>query len=165
VPIDLGDPQGFNRFWENTVGAFRAEAIDDHLDGGNLDPVNAHITGVADANTLAAQYDFPVIWSTPTTHSPTYATVATDQGALSINVVIFAADTDPDAAFQKARVLGGRIVNNVEGSALVDDDGNANASKVELDEFRTDSRPVNQQGAQVKFAEVAFDVDVERRYQ
>jgi hypothetical protein len=164
MPVDLTDPQGFNKFWEETVGQFRAEAIDNHLDGGNLDPLNSHVTGAVDADTLAAQYDFPVVWSIPTNHSPNYATITTDQGALTINVVVFAADTDPDAAFQKARVLGGRIVNNVEGSALVDDNGDAHAGRVDLNDFQTDSRPVAGQGAQVKFAELSFAVQVERDY-
>lgn len=164
MPVDTSNPQGFNQFWEETVDQFRAEAVDDHLDGGNLDPVNSHITGSVDADTLAAQYDFPVVWSIPTNHSPNYATISTDQGTLTMNVVVFAADTDPDAAFTKARVLGGRIVNNVEGSALVDDSGTAHAARVDLNDFQTDSRPVANQGAQVKFAELSFAVEVERDY-
>lgn len=164
MPVDLSDPEGFNAFWEDTVGQFRQEAIDDHLDGGNLDPVNSHVTGIVDGDTLAAQYDFPVVWSVPTNHSPAYETVRTDQGALTMNVVVFAADTDPDKAFTKARVLGGRIVNNIEGSALIDDDGNANAARVDLNDFQTDSRPVANQGAQVKFAEISFGINVERDY-
>lgn len=163
MPIDFSNPEGFNAFFEGTVGAFRSEAIDDHLSGGNLDPVNDHITGAVDADTLASQYDFPVVWSVPTNHSPAYATTATDQGTLSMRVVTFAADHDPDVAFKKARVLGGRIVNNVEGSALIVD-GRANASKVELADFQTDSRPVSGNGAVLKFAELAFNIEVERKY-
>jgi len=164
MPVDLSNPTGFNKYWTDTVGQFRAEAVDDHIDGGNLDPVNDHVTGVVDADTLAAQYDFPVIWSVPTNHSPAYATVATDQGTLNMRVVVFAADIDPDAALTKARVLGGRIVNNVEGSALVDDSGTAHAGRVDLNDFQLDSRPVSGQGAQLKFAELAFGIQVERNY-
>lgn len=164
MPVDLSDPSGFNKFWDDTVGAFRDEAIDDHIDGGNLDPLNDHVTGAVDSDTLAAQYAFPVVWSVALNHSPAYATTATDQGDLTMRVVVFASDTDPDLALQKARVLGGRIVDNVEGSALVDDAGNAQASKVELDDFQLDSRPVSGQGAQLKFAELAFSVNVERKY-
>jgi hypothetical protein len=156
MPMDLSNPTGFNKFW--------AEAIDDHLDGGNLDAVNEHITGAVDPDTLAAQYAFPVVWSVPTNHSPDYATVATDQGTLSFQVVTLAADTDPDIALQKARTLGGRIVNNVEGSALVDDSGTAHAARVDLDDFQLDSRPISGQGAQVKYCELAFAIRTERRY-
>lgn len=164
MPVDLSNPQGFNQFWEDTVDQFRAEAVDNHLSGGNLDPVNDHVTGPVDSNTLASQYSFPVVWSVPMNHSPAYATVSTDQGALSMRVVVFAADTDAQTAFDKARVLGGRIVNNVEGSALVDGSGTAHAARVDLDDFQMDSRPVNQKGAQVKFSELAFSVHVERSY-
>lgn len=164
MPVDNTNPTGFNAFFEDTVAQFRAEAIDDHLNGGNLDPINTHITGPVDANTLASQYAFPVVWSIPTNHSPAYATVNTDQGTLTMNVVVFAADTDADSAFTKARVLGGRIVNNVEGSALVDGNGDAQAARVDLTDFQTDSRPVAEQGAQVKFAELGFAVQVERNY-
>ena len=165
MPVDLSGQTGFNKFWSDTVGQFRAEAIDDHLNGGNLDAVNDHVTGPVDQQTLASQYAFPVIWSIPTNHSPAYATIATDQGALTIRVVVFATDTDPETAFDVARVLGGRVVNNVEGSALVDDSGTAHAAKVELADFQMDSRPVNNQGgAQLKFAELQFSVEIERRY-
>lgn len=164
MPVDLSNPTGFNRYWEETVGQFRAEAVDDHLDGGNLDPINDHVTGPVDADTLASQYAFPVVWSVPTNHSPAYATVNTDQGTLSMRVVVFAADTDPDMALTKARVLGGRIVDNVEGSALVDDSGDAHAARVDLNDFQLDSRPVSGQGAQLKFAELAFGIQVERNY-
>lgn len=165
MPVDLSDPQGFNQFWDDVVGQFRKEAVDDHLQNGNLQPVNAHVTGPVDQDTLASQYAFPVVWSIPTNHSPAYATTSTDQGDLSMTVVVFASDVEPQAAFDKARHLGGRIVNNVEGSALVDDTGTAHAAQVRLDDFQMDSRPVtNQGGAQVKFCEMAFAIDVERRY-
>lgn len=163
MPMDLDDDSGFNQFWDDTISAFRKEAIDDHLDGGNLDAVNDHVIGPVDSTTLAAQYAMPVVWSVPTGHSPAYATTATDQGTLSMRVVTFAKDQHQPTAFKKARVLGGRIVDNVEGSALVVD-GRANASKVELDDFQTDSRPVSGQGAALKFAELAFSIEVERKY-
>jgi len=164
MPVDFSNPSGFNQFFDAVVDQFRTEAIDDELSGGNLDPVNDHVTGAVDSDTLAAQYDMPVIWSVPLNHSPSYATISTDQGTLSMRVVVLAADMDGDTALKKARVLGGRIVNNVEGSALVDSNGDAQASKVLLDDFQLDSRPVSGQGAQVKFCELAFSIDVERKY-
>lgn len=165
MPVDLSNPTGFNKFFEDTVGQFRAEAIDDHLaDGGSLDELNDHVTGAVDSDTLAAQYAFPIVWSVPLNHSPAYATTATDQGTLSMRVVVFAADTDPDFALRKARHIGGIIVDNVEGSALVDDSGTAHAARVDLDDYQLDSRPVSGQGAQVKFCELAFSIQVERRY-
>lgn len=165
MPLDLSNPQGFNQFWEETVDQFRLEAIDSHLDGGNLDVVNAHETGPVDQNTLQSQYAFPVIWSVPLNHSPSYATTATDHGDLSMRVIVFCQDADAQTAFDKARVLGGRVVNNVEGSALVDQNGDAHAGNVLLDDFQMDSRPVNNQGgAQLKFCEVMFSISVERPY-
>lgn len=166
MPLDLDPSTGFNAYWDDTVSQFRKEAIDDHLaDGDVLDAVNSHVTGPVDADTLFAQYAFPIIWSIPTNHSTAYATTSTDHGALSMRVVVFATDTDPDIAFQKARVLGGHIVDNVEGSALVDDSGTAHAARVDLDDFQMDSRPVANQGnAQVKFCELSFSIQVERPY-
>jgi hypothetical protein len=165
MPLDMSDPRGFNAFWEDTVDQFRLEAIDQHLDTGNLSAVNVHETGPVDQNALQSQYAFPVIWSVPTNHSPAYATTNTDHGDLGMRVVVFASDVDAQTAFDKARTLGGRVVNNVEGSALVDQNGDAHAANVLLDDFQTDSRPVNNQGnAQLKFAELAFSINVERPY-
>lgn len=165
MTVDFSNPQGFNKFFEDTVRLFREQAIDDHLaDGEDLDAINDHVTGAVDADTLAAQYNWPIVWSVPMNHSPAYATTTTDQGTLSIRVVVFAADTDPDTALQKARVLGGRIVTNIEGSALIDDQGKAHAARVDLDDFQLDSRPMSNQGAQVKFCELAFSIQVERHY-
>jgi hypothetical protein len=164
MPVDMSSPSGFNAYWEGTLTRFRAEAVDDHLDGGNLDPINDHVTGAIDQDTLASQYAFPVVWSVPSGHQPTYETVATDHGTMPVTVVVLAADTDPDMAFQKARTLGGRIIDNVEGSALVDDSGTAHASRVDLNEFIVDNRPVSGKGAQVKFAEIDFNIQTERNY-
>lgn len=165
MALDMNPSSGFNAFWDDTVSQFRAEAIENHLDDGdNLDVINTHVTGAVDADTLQAQYAYPFVWSIATNHSPAYATTATDHGDLSMRVVFFAADYDPDTALQKARVMGGYCVDNVEGSALVDDTGTAHAAKVELDDFQLDSRPTSGDGAQVKFAELAFSIDVERKY-
>lgn len=164
MPVDLSNPSGFNQHWVDVVTQFRKEAIDDHLSGGNLDVINDHITGPVDPQTLAAQYAFPVVWSLPTSHSPAYDTVATDHGALDITVTVFAADTDAETAYQKARELGGRIVNNVEGSALVNDQGDAEAARVDLTQFDMDTRPATGNGAQVKYSEANYQVQTERNY-
>lgn len=164
MPVDLSSQAGFNSFWEGVVGEFRRIAIDDPMDGGNLDDVTTHLRGAVDQDTLVNQHAYPLVWSVPLNHSPSYATVNTDQGTLSMRVVVLAADTDPETAFRKARTLAGRVVNNVEGSALVDQNGDAQASTVELQDFQMDSRPLTSKGAQVKFGETQFSIDVERTY-
>jgi len=164
MPVDLATQTGFNDFWEGVVGTFRRVAVDDPMNGGNLDGVTTHLKGAVDQDTLLNQHAYPVVWSVPLNHSPNYATVDSDQGTLSMRVVVLAADVDPETAFRKSRTLAGRIVNNVEGTALVDQNGDAQASNVELQDFQMDSRPLTSKGAQVKFAEVQFSIDVERRY-
>jgi uncharacterized protein (DUF2252 family) len=165
MPVDLSSPQGFNRFWADVVDQFRREAIDDHLQDGNLTPVQDHVVGPTTEEELAAQNAYPFVWSLAQSHTPNYATVSEDHGDLEIQVFLFAQDTNTKAAFDKARALLGRVVNNVEGSALVDDSGTAHASKVLLDSFQMDigvSPGTNR--AQVRSGQATFSVDVERRY-
>lgn len=163
MPVDLSNPTGFNRFWQEVVGRFRSEAVDDPMDGGNLDALEDHITGPVTADQLRAQNAYPFAWSVPRNHSPAYATVTEDQGTLQIQVVIFAADADPELAFEKARVLAGRVVDNVEGSALVGPNGKAAASQVSLQNFQMDFQASpGDSRAQTRTAQTLFGVEVER---
>lgn len=165
MPVDTTDQQGFNKFWDDTVGQFRAEAIENHVQDGNLTALEDHVTGPVTEQQLAAQNAFPFVWTVPQSHSPAYATVNTDQGDLQMQVVMFAQDTDPEAAFTKARVLLGRVVNNVEGSALVDDSGTAHAASVDLTNFQMDiGISPGDSRAQVRSGQAIFSINVERPY-
>ena len=162
--VDLSNPSGFNAFWERVIDAFRQVAIDDPMGGGNLDPVNEHVTGPVSAQNLRSQYAFPIVWSVPEGHTPAYDTISTDQGDIRMRVVTFAADTDPQRAFDVARALAGRIVNNVEGNRSLVIDGSANAEATFLDDFQMDFRVTDgNERAQVKYAQMFFDVETKRR--
>lgn len=165
--MELVDETGFNAFWDGAVDTFRNLVIDEPMEpGGNLEPVNNHVTGPIDANGLANQNAYPFIMSVPMNWSPNYATNTTDQGVLEMQVVAFAADIDIDVAFEKARVLGGRIVDNVEDNrALVDDEGRANASAVWLDDFQMDFTPSGaQSNQQIKYCNLVFRIEAKRSY-
>jgi len=167
MPVDLSNPSGFNEFWKNTVDQFRTEAIDDHTgSGGDLEPIEYHHTGPVSESQLRAQNAYPWVWSVPQTHTPSYATINTDQGELQMQIVVFAQDTDPQSAFDKARALLGRIVNKVEGSALVDSNGNAQAAQVRLDTFDMDSgvSPGGSSRAQTRAGMAIFNIEIERSY-
>lgn len=153
----------FNDFWEDVVGAFRTVAIDDAMDGGNLDGLNDHVTGPVTDQHLAAQYAFPIVWSVPESHTPDYATVRSDQGDLRVRVITFAADADPQTAFDEARELGGHIVDNVEANRSLVVDGSAHAEGVWLSEFQMDFRvTMGNERAQVKFCQMFFDINTKR---
>ena len=170
--IDLSDPSGFNEYWTDTVDAFREVAIDGPLadPASNLttadgDPVlNAHVTGPVSDQNLAAQYAFPIAWSVPEGHTPSYDTVSTDQGDIRMRVVTFAADTDPDRASKVARALGGRIVDNVEANRSLVVDGDVHAEGTFLTEFQADFRITSgNERAQVKYCQMFFDIGTKRR--
>lgn len=163
MPMDLSNPSGFAKWWDDTVGQFRKEAIDDPMADGNLTVLNNHVTGPITAEQLAAQQAYPFVWSVPQNHSPSRATVSTDHGTLQVQVVTFAADTDADTAFRKAVHLAGRIVDNVEGSALVDDSGSAHAAEVSLTNFQPDYQASpGEARAQVRTCQAIFDIETER---
>lgn len=154
----------FNDFWDDVVSAFRQVAIDDPMDGGPLDDVNDHVTGPTTDQNLSAQYAFPVIWSVPEGHTPDYTTTASDQGDLRVRVVTFAADTDPEAAFDRARMFGGHVVDAVEANRSLVVDGDAHAEGVWLSDFQMDFRvTTGNERAQVKYCQMFFDIGVKRR--
>jgi len=133
------------------------------MEDGNLEDLNAHVTGPQTDQGLAAQYAFPVVWTVPEGHTPDYTTVRSDQGDLRIRVITFAADTDPEAAFDRARKLGGRIVDNVEANRSLVVDGDAHAEGTWLSEFQMDFRvTTGNERAQVKYCQMFFDIDVKR---
>lgn len=165
MPVDMSNPTGFNQFWEDTVDQFRKEAIDDPMNGGNLDALNDHKTGPITADQLEAQQAYPFAWTVPQNHSPAYATAASDHGTLQMQVVMFAADAEAKAAFDKARTLLGRVVNNVEGSALVDSNGTAHAAQVKLQTFQMDFQASpGASRAQIRTAQGMFGIEIERNY-
>lgn len=162
---DTPEPGSYNEWWTDIVGAFRSVAIDDHLaDGENLDRLNDHITGPVSSDSLASQYQYPVIWSVPQSHTPAYDTVSTEHGDIQVQVVVFATDVEPDAAFQKARALAGRVIDNVEANRSLVIDGTSHGD-VFLDSLQMDfqSYPGSPR-AQLKFAQMLFSIDINRRY-
>lgn len=165
--MNLDDQNGFNAAWDDVVTTFRKVAIDDPMDGGNLDVLNSHAQGPIDANGLANQMAYPFVMSVPMNWDPDFATTASDQGTLNIQVVAFAADAELEIAFEKARILGGRIVNNVEANqSLVDPEtgrarGDAFLTDFQMD-FTPSGGPNNRQ--QVKFCNLQFGIEAKRHY-
>jgi len=173
MPIELDNPSGFSKTWDDIVTAFREVAIDQPMNGGNLtdaggDPVlNDHITGPVNGQTLAAQYAYPVVWSVPQQWTADYQTTAADQGQLQLQVVVFTADADQETAFRKARELLGRIVNNVEADRSLSGGTTDAAGKVGgtwLTNFQMDFTLSAGQGnrAQITWGQALFDIDAKR---
>lgn len=163
MTIDLSTQTGFNGFLDRLITRFRDQAINSELDGGNLDAVNQHVEGPINTDQLSSQYAYPILWSVPQTYSTAYDTVASDHGELQIQVIVVASDADPKVAFEKARVVIGRVIGNVERSALVDA-GEAAASNVRLENLQLDfeaRRGGNR--AQLRYAQAVFGIDAERR--
>jgi len=172
VTIDLSNPQGFSKFWDDVVTAFREVAIDNPMQaGGNLydsddgQPVfNDHIKGPVDGQTLASQYAYPVVWSVPQNWSPAYDTTASDEGTLSLQVVVFTQDADQEVGFRKARELLGRITNNVENDRSLSGGSTDAAGKVGgtwLMDFNLNFT-LGQQKGQLTYAQGLFDIEAKR---
>lgn len=180
MPLDMSNPEGFTAFLFDVFDAFREVAIgvyegddpDDWTVPDNLldadgDPVlNDVAVGPVVEDALASQHAYPLAWVVPQTYTPSYETSATDQGELQVQVVIFATDTDPWSALKKAATISGRIVNNVEAdraltTASIDND----AAATWLTNYQLDfqATPGNER-AQLKFCQMLFGVNVERRY-
>lgn len=166
MPIDLDNPSGFSKFWDDVVTAFREVAIDNELDDGNLDVLNDHIKGPVDGQTLASQYAYPVVWSVPQNWSPAYDTSAADDGNLSVQVVVFTQDADLEVGYQKARELSGRIVDNIEDDRELAG-GSTDAAGSVGGTWMTDFNlnfTLGGQGtrAQITYAQVLFSIDAKR---
>lgn len=175
MSIDLSNPSGFSKTWDDIVTAFREVAIDNAMAaGGNLhdgsagEPIlNDHITGPVDGQTLAAQYAYPVVWSVPQTWTADYRTNASDQGELQVQVVIFTQNQDQDRAFREGRELLGRIVNNVENDRSLSGGSTDAAGKVGgtwMTNFQMDFTMSTGQGtrAQLTWGQALFQIDAKR---
>lgn len=180
MPLDMSNPQGFTAFLFDAFDAFREVAVgtyegDDpanwtvpsNLEDANGDPIlNDVAVGPVVEDALASQHAYPLAWVVPQTYTPAYETSATDQGDLQVQVVIFATDTDAWTALKKAATISGRIVNNVEADraltgASVDNDVAATwLTNYQLDFQAT---PGNER-AQLKFCQMLFGLNVERKY-
>jgi hypothetical protein len=173
MPIDLSNPSGFSKTWDDIVTAFREVAIDQPMNGGNLtdgngDPVlNDHITGPVDGQTLASQYAYPVVWSVPQTWNPDYRTTSADHGELQAQVVVFTQDQDQDYAFRKARELLARIVTNIEDDRELSAGTTDAAGKVGgtwMTNFQMDYVLASGGGqrAQINYGQALFQIDAKR---
>ena len=165
MPVDTSNQTGFNDAWDQLVSSFRAVAIDNHTDQGEaLEDLKNHITGPTNGQELAAQVAYPVVWTLPTSWNPSYDTVSTDQGVLEIRAVVIGNNTDQQVAFDDARILLGRIVNNIENDPELAGAGDPVASRTWLADFQMDDR-VNRSGdqrAQLKFATGLFRITAKR---
>lgn len=173
MTLDLSNPSGFSKFWNDVVTAFREVAVDNATNsGGNLhdgsDPViNDHIKGPVDGQTLASQYAYPVIWTVPQQWVPAYQTNASDQGEMQIQVVAFTMDQDAETGFQKARELLGRIVNNIEDDRSLSGgstDAAGSIGRTELTNFQMDFVLSTEGGqrAQLTWGQALFDLHAKR---
>lgn len=171
--VDLSNPSGFSKTWDDIVTAFRDVAIDNAMDpGGNLHDgsapvVNDHVTGPVTGETLATQYAYPVLWSVPQQWTADYQTTSADHGELQIQVVSFAADQDPETGFRVARELLGRVVNNIEDDRELSGGSTDAAGKVGgtwMTNFQMDytlSTDGGQRG-QLFFGQALFQIDAKR---
>lgn len=125
-PTDAGhnpeDYTGFTKAHLEAFSRFRDVAVDNHLDGGNLDgsganpDVQHHIKGVVDQETLLNQYELPVVMSIPTSGSSTPRTTAADDTEFRFSVSAWVSDYDQAYGLEKAQIIIGNIINNVESN-------------------------------------------------
>lgn len=175
MPIDLSNPSGFSKTWDDVVTAFREVAIDNAMaSGGNLydssagEPVvNDHIKGPVTGDVLASQYAYPVVWSLPQVYTPQDRRPAAEHGEFQVQVVMFAADHDPETGFRKARELLARVVNNIEDDRSLSGgstDAAGSVSGTFLTNFKLDFTMQQGQGqrAQLFWGQALFQIDAKR---
>lgn len=162
---DPSDYSGFTQFYLEILDRFRDVAIDNHTDTGNLSMINDHIRGVTDPETLLSQYEFPVLMSYPTTATPDKATVASDRGEVTMQVVAWTANYEQVTALEDAIIIAGNVVNNVEADReLVNGTGRAVATDIDLQEFAPDfTLQTGNTNAFLKFCQATFNVQYKRR--
>lgn len=134
-PTEAGfDPEdftGFTRDHLQVFSRFRSVAIDNHLDGGNLDGtgsnprVKNHIKGVVDANTLLNAYELPAVMSVPTGVSSQPRTTAADDTDFGFAVSAWVSDYDQAYGLELAQVIIGNIIDNVESNRTLESEPGA----------------------------------------
>ena len=134
-PTEAGfDPEdftGFTRDHLQVFSRFRSVAIDNHLDGGNLDgtgsnpKVHHHIKGVVDANTLVNQYKLPVVMSVPTNVGNEARTTASDDTDFGFAVSAWVSDYDQAYGLELAQVIIGNIITNIEANRTLESEPGA----------------------------------------
>lgn len=156
---------GWTEFYLTILDRFRQVAIDNHKASGNLNMINRHITGVTDPETLLAQYKLPVVMSYPVAANPNKATVGSDRGEVSMQVVSWTVNYEQVTALEDAIIIAGNVVNNVEDDReLINGTGTAYATDIDVREFSPDF--TMQQGdtnAYLKFCQVTFDIQYKRK--
>lgn len=124
MPTEAGfDPSNFSGFTEahlEVMERFRDVAVDNHLDGGNLDgsgsnpDVIHHIKGVVSAEQLLNQYELPVVMSVPTGVGDQPRNIQANDTTYGFSISAFVADYDQQYGLELAQIIIGNIVDNVE---------------------------------------------------
>ena len=118
--FDPGDFSGFTAAHLEVLERFRDVAVDNHLDGGNLDgtgdnpDVKHHVKGVVSSEQLLNHYELPVVMSIPTGVGDQPRNIQANDTTYGFSVSAFVADYDQQYGLELAQVIIGNIVDNVE---------------------------------------------------
>lgn len=105
--------EGFTQFQLEILERFRAVAVDNHLDVGNLDgagdhpTVNAHETGIVSGEQLFRQYDLPIAITVPTGTETESRTMGADTATLTYSVSAWVSDYDQPYGMTEAQSSSG----------------------------------------------------------
>jgi len=169
--FDPGDFSGFTEAHLEVMERFRDVAVDNHMDGGNLDgtgagpQVNAHIKGVVDANTLRRQYELPVVMSIPTGVGSSPRNIAADDTTYGFSVAAWVTDTDQAYGLELAQIIIGNIINNVESNRTLESSpgaGDPVAEDVTWNSLEPDFQFSEDESMVINWCSVSFDVTSRR---
>lgn len=118
--FDPGELDGFTRHLFTVLGRFRAVAIDDHIDGGNLADLTYHETGMVNGDTLLNTYNPPVVFSVFSGYGSEADTVAKQTDTFTVDVAVFDWNYSREWGLENVLRLVANVVNNVEANRTLE---------------------------------------------
>lgn len=164
--FDPANLSGFNQFYFEIVNRFRDEAIDAHIDSGNLSDLTAHVPGIVAPGQLLNHFEPPLVFSVLGTYDGEPRTTLKEQGELNIDVAVFNWDysrVDPHNLDYTVN-LTNIVIDNVEDKRTLTDstDQHPLANDVAFGPLEPDYEFSQENNAILQWVSVQFTIDALR---
>lgn len=157
---------GFTQYLFTVLGRFRDVAIDNHIQGGSLDDLTAHETGLVPGDYLLNHYQKPVVFSVFSDYSGSPTTIAHDTDTFTIDVAVFDWDFDLSYGMENAIRLTAKVVDNVEANRTLESSpgaGDPIAEDVQWSTLEPDFEFSDSQDMVLNWASVSFEIQTRRQ--
>lgn len=162
------DPDALSNFANHlfvVLDRFRAVAVDNHIDGGNLSDLTYHETAMVSGDVLVETYDPPVVFSVFSGYDSTADTIAKNTDTLTIDVAVFDWNYSPEWGLENVLRLCANVVSNVEANRTLESEvgaGDPVATDVTWSGLDPDFRFAGNNGAVFHWCSVTFEVESRR---